>query len=67
MRVKIKRQLWRYLRFRILIAHTIFWLIKPAFDEYEKKEADKYVALKDHLFPEGNLSAANKIINPATH
>jgi hypothetical protein len=53
---------------RLAVARAFFWLIKPALDEREAKEDEKFFALRDALLDlECGLGAADKKIDSSAH
>jgi hypothetical protein len=49
---------------RLAVARALFWLIKPALDEHEAKETEKFFVMRENLLNfECGLSAADEKIN----
>lgn len=52
---------------RIVVGRVIFRLLKPALDEHEAKETERFLALRESLFNlECGLSATDETINSRT-
>jgi hypothetical protein len=53
---------------RLVMARALFWLIKPALDEHETREAEKFLAMRESLLNfECGLGAPDKKVDSGAH